>query len=132
MAFEREVTPKDVGELIDLSVEGNKETASMAKAQQEGVAAIHNVLCSNSFAYLADEVGMGKTYQALALVALLWNDKPDARVLFVSPRQNLQQKWYDDYRRFFATNYRRRQCLGDDRVTSVLFGEASAPAGCVS
>lgn len=122
-AFEREVTPQDVGELIDLSVEGNKDTVSMAKSQQEGVAAIHNVLCNNPFAYLADEVGMGKTYQALALVALLWNDKPDARVLFVSPRQNLQQKWYDDYRRFFATNYRRRQRLGDDRVTSVLFGE---------
>ena len=123
-AFEKEVRPQDVAQLIDLRVEGKeKTTAGMANDQLQGVAAIHNVLCQHPFAYLADEVGMGKTYQALGLAALLWNDKPDARILFLSPRQNLQQKWYDDYRRFFAANYRRPQGLGDDLVTSVLFGE---------
>ena len=95
----------------------------MADLQLEGVAAIYNILCKHGFAYLADEVGMGKTYQALGLVALLWNEKPDARVLFISPRQNLQVKWHGDYIRFFASNYRRVQGLGDDRVASVLFGE---------
>jgi len=59
----------------------------------------------------------------LALAALVWNEKPQARILFVSPRQNLQEKWVDDYRRFFASNYRRHQKMGDDRVTSLLFGE---------
>lgn len=123
-AFEKEVRPQDVAQLIDLRVKGKeKTTAGMANAQLQGVAAIHNVLCQHPFAYLADEVGMGKTYQALGLAALLWNDKPDARILFLSPRQNLQQKWYDDYLRFFAANYRRPQGLGDDLVTSVLFGE---------
>ena len=66
---------------------------------------------------------MGKTYQALGLAALVWNEKPDARILFISPRQNLQVKWYGDYLRFFASNYRRRQGLGDGRATSVLFGQ---------
>lgn len=95
----------------------------MAELQLEGVAAIYNILCKHGFAYLADEVGMGKTYQALGLVALLWNEKPDARVLFISPRQNLQVKWHGDFIRFFASNYRRKQGLGDDRAASVLFGE---------
>ena len=95
----------------------------MAELQLQGVAAIYNILCKHGFAYLADEVGMGKTYQALALVALVWNEKPDARVLFISPRQNLQLKWHGDYIRFFASNYRRRQGLGDDRAASVQFGE---------
>ena len=121
--FIRPVRPEDVGELVDLTVVDDAETQSMAELQLQGVAAIYNILCKHGFAYLADEVGMGKTYQALGLVALVWNEKPDARVLFISPRQNLQVKWHDDYIRFFASNYRRRQGLGDDRVASVLFGE---------
>ena len=83
--FTRPVRPQDVGDLIDLTVVGDNESQSMADLQLEGVAAIYNILCQHNFAYLADEVGMGKTYQALGLVALLWNEMPDARVLFISP-----------------------------------------------
>jgi len=43
------------------------------------------------------------------MAALTWNEKPEARILFVSPRQNLQEKWVEDYQRFFASNYRRAQ-----------------------
>jgi hypothetical protein len=121
--FTQPVRPQDVGELIDLTVEGDLDTRSMADMQLEGIAAIYDILCEHPFAYLADEVGMGKTYQALGLAALVWNEKPDARILFISPRQNLQVKWFDDYRRFFASNYRRQQGLGDDRAASVLFGQ---------
>lgn len=121
--FEHPIRPSDIAEIIDLSVTGERDTRSMARLQLEGAAALYNILRERPFAYLADEVGMGKTYQALALAALLWNEKPEARILFLSPRQNLQHKWVDDYRRFFRTNYRRPQGLGDDRVTSILFSE---------
>ena len=121
--FTNAVRPKDVGQLIDLTVREDDKSQSMAQLQLEGVAAIYNILCRRNFAYLADEVGMGKTYQALSLAALLWNEKPDARVLFISPRQNLQMKWCDDYNRFFASNYRRKQGLGDDRASTVLFSD---------
>ena len=121
--FTRCLCPEDVGGLIDLTVLGDRNTGSMADMQLQGVAALYNILCERSFAYLADEVGMGKTYQALGLAAVLWNEKPNARVLFISPRQNLQTKWIDDYHRFFSSNYRRQQGVGDDRVTSVLFNE---------
>ena len=121
--FMEPITPDDVAELIDFTVPGNPETESMAMMQRKGVAALYNILCQGPVAYLADEVGMGKTYQALALSALAWNQKPHARILFVSPRQNLQEKWVDDYGRFFASNYRREYGMGDDRVTSALFGE---------
>ena len=120
--FTDHITPDNVGELIDFTVP-NKETESMARMQREGVAALYNILCEGPVAYLADEVGMGKTYQALGLAALAWNQKPQARILFLSPRQNLQEKWVDDYQRFFASNYRRTQRMGDDCVTSVLFRE---------
>ena len=121
--FTHPFRPEDVGELIDLTVVGDPDTRSMADMQLEGIAAIYNILCKHRFAYLADEVGMGKTYQALGLAAVVWNEKPDARILFISPRQNLQVKWYEDYKRFFASNYRRNQGLGDDRAASVLFGQ---------
>ncbi len=119
--FTEPIRPNDVEELIDFRVP-NKETESMARMQCDGVAALYNILCKGSVAYLADEVGTGKTYQALGLAALTWSEKPSARILFVSPRQNLQEKWVEDYKRFFRSNYRRTQQMGDDRVTSVLFG----------
>ena len=37
-----------------------------ADEQLEGAVALHNILCRHRVAYLADEVGMGKTYVALA------------------------------------------------------------------
>uniref|UniRef100_UPI0030FAAC1F DEAD/DEAH box helicase family protein n=1 Tax=Euzebya pacifica TaxID=1608957 RepID=UPI0030FAAC1F len=122
-AFTTAITPGDVAELIDLTVEGRKDTQSMATLQTRGVAALHNILCDGPVAYLADEVGMGKTYQAMGLAAILWNLDPSARILFISPRQNLQLKWERDYRRFFAQNYRRGLGGGDDLVASALFNE---------
>lgn len=121
--FTAPIRPENVEELIDFTVPGNPETKSMATMQTKGVAALYNILYKSPVAYLADEVGMGKTYQALALAALVWNQKPEARILFVSPRQNLQEKWVDDYMRFFRSNYLRSYQIGDDRVTSVLFGD---------
>lgn len=121
--FEKKLKPENIAELIDLTVQGDSDTHSMADLQIRGTAALYNVLCDGSFAYLADEVGMGKTYQALSLAAIVWNEKPDAKLLFLSPRENLQDKWKDDYLRFFASNYRRKHCIGDDSVSSVLFGE---------
>ena len=88
--FTQPVRPCDVGELIDLTVAGDPDTRSMADMQLDGIAAIYNILCGRRFAYLADEVGMGKTYQAMGLAALVWNEKPGARILFISPRQYLQ------------------------------------------
>ena len=129
--FTRRVRPEAVGELVDLTVVDDAETQSMAEMQLQGIASIYNILCKHGLAYLADEVGMGKTYQALGLVALLWNEKPDARVLFISPRQNLQVKWHGDYIRFFASNYRRKQGLGDDRAASVLM-EWTPPSGGIA
>lgn len=45
---------------------------------------------------LADEVGCGKTYEALAIAALLWRWKPrTSRILILAPT-NLLRKWDDE------------------------------------
>ncbi len=64
--FSQPIHPEDVAELIDLTVVGDPDSRSMAEMQLKGIAAIYDILCKHSFAYLADEVGMGKTYQALS------------------------------------------------------------------
>ena len=43
---------------------------SQASSQLEGAVALHNILEREHVAYLADEVGLGKTYVALATMAL--------------------------------------------------------------
>lgn len=81
-------------------------SAAMAEQQLAGTVALHNMLATHGMAYLADEVGMGKTYIALGAVALMRRFKPDLRVLYLLPKNNVRDKWRKDYRSFVATNYR--------------------------
>lgn len=62
-----------------------------AEEQLEGAVAMHNILEKNRVAYLADEVGMGKTYVALGALALFRHFQPDFRVLIIAPRVNIQR-----------------------------------------
>ena len=77
-----------------------------AHDQLEGVVAMHNILEQHGVAYLADEVGMGKTYVALGVVALLRHYQPDLRVLVIAPRANIQAKWQREQRVFTRHNLR--------------------------
>ncbi|MEW6688723.1 MAG: DEAD/DEAH box helicase family protein [Pseudomonadota bacterium] len=77
-----------------------------AQEQLEGAVAIHNILARHGVAYLADEVGMGKTYVALGALALFRHADPGFRVLVIAPRENIQQKWMKELRNFVAHNYR--------------------------
>lgn len=77
-----------------------------ADEQLEGAVAVHNILQSRKVAYLADEVGMGKTYVALGALALFRHFKPGFRVLVIAPRENIQRKWMKELRNFVAHNVR--------------------------
>src|SRR5437867_5344680 len=77
-----------------------------ATEQLHGAVAIHNLLYERRVAYLADEVGMGKTYVALGALALFRHFQPDFRVLIIAPRENIQNKWVKEMRNFVAYNIR--------------------------
>ncbi len=77
-----------------------------AQEQLEGAVAIHNILSERGVAYLADEVGMGKTYVALGALALFRHYQPDFRALVIAPRENIQNKWMKELRNFVAHNVR--------------------------
>ena len=66
--------------LIDFSA-GKPELEQLAAQQLEGTVALHNRLADSRVAYLADEVGMGKTYIALGVAALMRRFNPALRVL---------------------------------------------------
>jgi hypothetical protein len=86
-----------------------------AQEQLEGAVAIHNILETHRVAYLADEVGMGKTYVALGALALFRHYDPDFRVLVIAPQENIQHKWMKELSNFVAYNVR----FSDLRVRSI-------------
>ena len=57
---------------------------------------------------LADEVGMGKTYIALGVVAMLRYFNPMLRVLYICPSRNVQEKWDREYKSFIRTFFARQ------------------------
>lgn len=75
-----------------------------ADEQLQGAVAIHNILQKHRVAYLADEVGMGKTYVALGAVALFRHFHPDFRTLVIAPRENIQRKWMKELGNFAKYN----------------------------
>lgn len=85
-------------ELVDLK-------HARAESQLRGAVAVHNILQRERVAYLADEVGLGKTYVALTVMALMRHYQPDLRVLVIAPRGNIQRKWTNDWRTFVARNW---------------------------
>lgn len=79
---------------------------SMPAKQTEGVAYLWNVLAEQKVALLADEVGMGKTFQALGVAALLWKMKPDARILVMAPNRDLCLHWRREFNTLVSSHYR--------------------------
>src|SRR5512140_955229 len=94
-----------------------------AKEQLRGAVAVHNILERRRVAYLADEVGMGKTYVALGALALFRHFKPDFRVLVIAPRENIQRKWIKELENFIRFNVR----FPDLRVKAVDHRPVRAP-----
>ena len=76
------------------------------REQLEGAVALHHMLATQNVAYLADEVGMGKTYVALGAVALFRHFDPSFRVLVIAPQENIQSKWVKELENFVANNVR--------------------------
>ncbi|MBY6212364.1 DEAD/DEAH box helicase [Microbulbifer agarilyticus] len=80
---------------------------SMAAKQAEGVAGLWNKLARYGLALLADEVGMGKTLQALSVMALLWKQNPDAKVLVMAPNRDICTHWSREYNSFLVDHYKQ-------------------------
>ena len=122
------VTPSFVQELIDFAPTVLAKGFGFAEHQLEGTVALFNMLQRNRCAYLADEVGMGKTYVALGVMGLTRYFNPHARIAVVAPRENIQRKWIKELKNFVRLNWR----LTGNRVKSLQGEPAWEPVYCNS
>jgi hypothetical protein len=112
------LTARMVRSYIDF--DGHEATTSadqpsiQAALQSEGVAGLWSLLQQQGYAYLADEVGMGKTRQAMGVMATQFLSKPDSRVVIVCASVSLQEQWQKEWSAFLGNCYR----LLDDRLLS--------------
>lgn len=97
----------------------------MASRQAEGVAYLWNLLSRHRLALLADEVGMGKTIQALGVAALLWKMRPSAKVLVMAPNRDICAHWQREFIAFTRFHYRE----ADGRVKAITDGQPIPPVG---
>ncbi len=113
------------GEILDFTG-GDKKLDYLHSIQINGAVALHNMIANPDIGigYAADEVGMGKTYVALGVVALLRYFNPSLRVLYICPSKNVQEKWYrKEYPTFIRNNVR----VSHYRVRT-LDGRTAVPA----
>jgi len=116
-------------QFIDFSA-GNPEFDDLASIQQEGSIALYNILNkdADSIAYLADEVGMGKTFIALGTVMLMRYLNPTLRVLYIAPNRQLKDQWIEEYQRFIKNHVK----LSHGHIRS-FSGDSAVPyADCKS
>lgn len=93
-------------EILDFSG-GDPNLEYLGELQLRGAVALHNMIATPKvgMGYLADEVGMGKTYIALGVVSLLRYFNPALRVLYICPSANVQEKWHKrEYINFARSN----------------------------
>jgi hypothetical protein len=68
--------------------------------QEDTVIRALNMLDERPGIVLADEVGMGKTYEALGIAAAMRNMNRRSRIVVVTPGPDLNNKWFSEFSRF--------------------------------
>jgi len=68
--------------------------------QEDTVLRALDILDARPGVVLADEVGMGKTYEALGVAAAMRRAKPRSRIVIITPGPDLNQKWSEEFPRF--------------------------------
>ena len=122
------ITPEFVRGLIDFAPTEETKRLGFSENQLEGTVALFNMLARNRCAYLADEVGMGKTYIALAVMSLVRYFKPNAHIIVIAPRENIQRKWVKELTNFVRLNWK----YVGSRVKSLQGGPVWKPVLCRS
>lgn len=103
--FEK-VSLKSVKQVISFAGKESsfKGDNNIPELQTQGVTALCKILNNRQYAYLADEVGMGKTYQAIGVISMLLKEKPNAKILIIAPNRSVQNNWISEIKNFQKNN----------------------------
>ena len=127
------ITPEYINQLINFypgatseDWQFNIESTDMRNLQIKGAARIYNLLKQHKIALLADEVGMGKTIQSLAVITALIHKKPNARILILAPRDEIAKNWEKEYQTFVRYHYKHhdniiKSSLGSEPVRKMVY-----------
>lgn len=121
------IHPNHINALIDFYPGTTPDTwqydlygKDMRSLQINGAAHLYNLLQQPPhLALLADEVGMGKTIQALSVITALLLKNPKAKILILAPRDEIVRNWEKEYQNFISRHYRHT----DDCIKTALGGE---------
>ncbi len=103
------INTTDIKQILDLK-SSELITSSIADRQLEVIRKGFNFLKQeeNNTLYIADEVGLGKTYIGLGIASLLrhFSNNPDSyQDVILVPKENLQTKWEKEILQFTQKNY---------------------------
>jgi hypothetical protein len=103
------VSLEEAKQILDLNPHG-RIASEVTDRQLEVITKSYNYLSrskSNNLIYIADEVGLGKTYIALGIITLFRHFKKATRQkdLIIVPKKNLQNKWQKELGLFLEQNY---------------------------
>lgn len=98
------------GQVLDMKT-NDSIAAEIATRQLEVITKSYQYLSNtgNNLIYIADEVGLGKTYIALGIAMLFRENSSNPeqhRDVILVPKKNLQQKWQKELRNFVQHNYK--------------------------
>jgi hypothetical protein len=106
------INKEDARHIIDLNPY-NIIDEQIAERQFEVIVKAYNHLSqeNNNFIYIADEVGLGKTFVALGIASLLrrfckQERRANYKDVILVPKQNLQHKWNKEINNFVVHNYK--------------------------
>ena len=122
--FERKISADGFKGLVDFGRKADELDEEVVRAQRDGSVSLYNTLVEHGTAYLADEVGMGKTYQALGVAAVVWALEPSARILVVAPTKAVQRSWDKTWDNFLRDKIVNRE----NRLTDSLLHRPVHPS----
>ena len=90
-----------VRESVKFNLTGDTlENKNIFELQEKGVLGIWNILVEKKIALLADEVGMGKTLQAISIISIMLKQNPDSKFLIFAPNEIVQKNWLNEFNKF--------------------------------
>lgn len=100
------MTLAELRKIMDLGARAKSDKIPVAdiERQEQTVLRARALLAKQPGVVLADEVGMGKTFEALGLAALVHHDKPRAKIAIITPGPDLNTKWAKELPHFAAVH----------------------------
>jgi hypothetical protein len=108
----------------------HKTDTTTCELQASGAAYAWDLLQRKGFAYIADEVGMGKTFQAFGVISSFIKQYPQGLVFVICPGYDMQKQWRDEWSVFVKQCYMTtprwedQNVKGDDVIKSMWTGGA--------